>query len=70
MNNIAKASWISPASSALLIKFGKLFLQILEAISIVDEYIHDLEHARNEYVKMEDRLTERSNALKTDVFGI
>jgi len=54
----------------LLQKFLKLYRQIEEAFRIVDEYIHDLEVVLDQYQKIEQRLSDKAESLKTDIFGV
>ena len=70
MDALAAVAWVSPASAALLQKFRALYRQILEAIKIVEEYIHDLTVVRTQYGNIEKALEEKMGALRTDVFGV
>ena len=67
---LATIAWISPSSRMLLQKFLKLYRQIEEAFRIVDEYIHDLEVVLDQYQKIEQRLSDKAESLKTDIFGV
>jgi len=67
---LATVSWISPASRMLLQKFLQLYRQIEEAFRIVDEYIHDLEVVLQQYQQIEQRLSDKAEGLKTDIFGV
>jgi len=70
MDTLAKVAWVSKAAAAFYMKFQMLYKQVEEALRIVDEYIHDLNIVIEQYTKIEVRLTEKAEALRTDVFGI
>ena len=68
--NVATVSWVSPASQVFLNKFMELYKQIEEAISIVDEYIHDLEMVIEQYTNIESVLERKSEGLRIDIFSV
>ena len=70
MRILSTVSWVSPASWGIYQAFRLLYNQILEAIRIVEEYIHDLSVVRQQYGEIETVITDRVRALPTDVFGI
>ena len=70
MNALATVSWVSPASKALLVKFRALAQTIRTALKIVEKYISDLETAIKVFSAAEQRMEQKVNSLKTDVFGI
>jgi len=68
INVIATVSWVSPASKALLVKFRALLQTVKTSLRIVDKYISDLEEATKMFSDAENRIEQKINALKTDVF--
>ena len=67
---LAAVAWLSPASRMLLQQFRKLYIQVVEAIKIVEEYIHDLTVVRTKYGDIENVIEGRMQGLRTDVFGV
>ena len=67
---VSRVTWISPASTEFFLKFRRLYDQILEAIKIVEEYIHDLSVVRQQYDGVETSITDRVSGLQTNVFGV
>jgi len=65
---IAKVAWVSPASKALLAKLQLLLQTVQTSLRIVDKYISDLEEATRMFTQAEQRIEQKVNALKTDVF--
>jgi DNA repair ATPase RecN len=68
VNAIATVAWISPASKALLVKLQALLQTVKISLRIVEKYISDLEIAMQQFSAVEDRIEQKVNALKTDVF--
>jgi hypothetical protein len=68
VNAIATVAWVSPASKALLVKLRALLETVKVSLRIVEKYISDLETAMQQFSAVEDRIEQKVNALKTDVF--
>jgi WXG100 family type VII secretion target len=67
---LTAASWISMAARAFLHQFRILQRQTQESITRVDGYIRDLDRAFNIYQQAEQRITQVTSGLRTDVFGV